>query len=426
MRSKLTLLLLAVLASVGQAQDLTIQRALELARMNNGDVIAAMLNYEASRSSARAAYAAYFPTVTPSFTYDTNRTDTYTGPFKGLFNDNSSTSQVTASWLIMDSGFRDASYRRSALQRDVSEQTALQTLRQVLFNVHSSFFEALRAEELHKVRLSQLERAIEIEKQTKEFAETGAGAKKDVLQATADMLNSRASELTARNALTTSMAGLKAVLGLPQSMELDPLSAPQDQPAVVAGYTLEDALREGLENRPDLVAQRLRVDAQKQSLRLARLDGGLSWSLDAVHTRAFSPDPFDRSALVFQVSIPLYDGSRSRENVRASKLGVDAEKASLSQSERTAIAEIESAYKEYSQNIERLEASNAALEAAKLNYEAAFDSRREGAGDLIEVLTAQVSLTTAESNSIEAFYDTLISRVRLMLVTGKPLPGETP
>jgi outer membrane protein len=361
--------------------------------------------------------------VTPSFQYDTTRTDTYTGPFKGLFNDNTSTSQITASWLIIDSGFREANYRRSALSRDVSEQTALQTLRTVLFNVHSSFFEAIRSEEIHKVRLTQLERAIEIEKQAKEFAETGAGAKKDVLQATADMLNSRASELAARNGANTSLAFLKAVLGVPERDELGRLVPPQDRPAFM-DYSLEDALKDGLENRPDLVAQRIRVEAQQVSVRLTRLEGGLSWSLDAVHTRAFSPDPFDRSALVFQVSIPLYDGSRSKENVRASKLGLDAERAALTQSERNAIAEIESAYKEYAQNIERLEASTIALEAAKINYQAAFDSRQEGAGDLIEVLTAQVSLTTAESNYIEAYYDTLTSRVRLLLVTGKPLPGE--
>jgi len=33
-------------------------------------------------------------------------------------------------------------------------------------------------------------------------------------------------------------------------------------------------------------------------------------------------------------------------------------------------------------------------------------------------------LVTAESNYIEAVYDSLISDLRLKLVTGKPLPGE--
>ena len=53
-----------------------------------------------------------------------------------------------------------------------------------------------------------------------------------------------------------------------------------------------------------------------------------------------------------------------------------------------------------------------------------FAARQAGASELIELLTAQVSLVTAESNYVEARYDTLISRVRLKLATGRPLPGE--
>jgi outer membrane protein len=420
-------LVAAVFALPGavHSQELTLEEALDLARENNGSVVAAMLQYESSRAAARAAYAAFLPSITPTFTYETSRTRNYTGPFRGVFEGNESTSVLSASFLVLDSGFRDVNYRRSLLNRDITGQNALTTLRNVLFSIHTSFYNALRAEEIHRVNLAQLERAVEIEKQTREFAETGAGAKKDVLQATADMLNSKAAELSARNAVTTSKADLKAQIGVPQDRELDPLVAPPPMDVQFVDYTLAQAVQEGIENRPDLIAQRLRVEAQEQNVRQARIERGFQWSIEAIHTRAFSPDPFDHSALVFQVTVPLFDGGRTAENLRASRLDLRAEEATLTQSERDAIAEIESAYREFAQNIERLEAATAALEAAQLNYQAAFDSRREGAGELIEVLTAQVSLTTAESNYIEAYYDTLISRVRLLLVTGQPLPGES-
>ncbi len=417
--------LLGLAIASASAQELTIDRALEMARQNNGNVRAAYFNFLASRAAASSTLSAFYPTVTPEFRYDVTRTDTFTGVGKGLFNDNTSTSSITADWRLLDSGVRDANYKRNALNRDAAELNALQTLRETLFGVHSSFYDALRADEILRIRQAQLERAIEIEKQTKEFAITGAGPQKDILQATADRLNAKASELGALNAVSTSRASLKAAIGVPQSETLDALTGPGGQAIEGVDYTLEDALKDGLSNRPDLAAQRLQVLAQGQNVRLARLDKGLTWSLDAQHTRAFSPDGFDHSALVFMVTIPLYDGNRSAENLRASRFSLEAERALMTQSERNAIAEIESAYKEFAQNRERLDASSAALEAAKLNYKAAFDSRTEGAGELIEVLTAQVSLTTAESNYIEAYYDTLISKVRLMLVTGEPLPGES-
>lgn len=423
MRSLVSFLVLSV-ACQALAQELTLDQALELARQNNGTVQAAFFNYQASRAAARSTLSSFYPTVTPSFRYDVTRTDTYTGLNRGLFNDNTSTSGVTFDWRLIDSGVRQANYRRSALNRDAAEFDALQTLRATLFGVHSAFYEALRAEETLRVRTTQLERATEIEKQTKEFAITGAGPEKDILQATADKLNAKASELFARNAVTTAQANLKAAIGVPQSRELDALARPQERTIVMVDYTLAEAVRDGLANRPDLAAQRLGVDAQRQSVRLAQIDRGFTWAVDVEHSRAFSPDGFDHSALVFSVSIPLYDGGRTSENLRASRLSLQADRAFLAQAERDAIAEIESAYKEFSQNLERLEASSAALEAARLNYKAAFDSRQEGAGELIEVLTAQVSLTTAESNYIEAYYDTLVSQVRLLLVTGQPVPGE--
>ena len=421
----LGLLCLASLSSSALPQGLTLEDALGLARRNNGAVRAAYLNYEASRASARSTLSSFFPTVTPAFRYDVTRNDTYTGPFGGLFEGNESNATVAFDWRILDNGSRDALYRRSALNRDAAEHNALDTLRQTLFSVHSAFYEALRAEELLKVRQSQLERATEIEKQAIAFADTGAGARKDILQATADKLNAKASELAALNGVSTTRANLKSAVGIPQSEELDALVGPGESPIVAVDYTLEDAVRDGIANRPDLAAQRLGVEAQRQSVRLARLERGFSYSVDINHTRAFSPDPFDHSALVFAVTIPLYDGDRTAANLRASRLSLEADRALLTQSERNAIAEIESAYKEYAQNIERLDASRVALEAAQLNYRAAFDSRTEGAGELIEVLTAQVSLTTAESNYIEAYYDTLISQVRLRLVTGQPVPGES-
>ena len=98
-------------APVALCQELTLDRALELAKANNGAVRSAYLNYEASRSNARAARAAYYPNLTPTYRYDTSRLDTMTGPGQGIFKDVTSDSLVSASWLLFDSGEREANFR---------------------------------------------------------------------------------------------------------------------------------------------------------------------------------------------------------------------------------------------------------------------------------------------------------------------------
>ncbi|MFX8616588.1 TolC family protein, partial [Acinetobacter baumannii] len=63
----------------------------------------------------------------------------------------------------------------------------------MLFDVHSRYFAALRAQELLRVQDAQLKRANEILEQTKVRVQLGDAARINILQAQADALNARAS-----------------------------------------------------------------------------------------------------------------------------------------------------------------------------------------------------------------------------------------
>ncbi|MES1228127.1 MAG: TolC family protein, partial [Armatimonadota bacterium] len=127
----------------------------------------------------------------------------------------------------------------------------------------------------------------------------------------------------------------------------------------------------------------------------------------------------------FRLSGPLYDGGLSREQVKQAELNRDSSKANYTQNYRTAKAEIESTLYEIEQDMTRYDVAQSALKAAQVNYDAASEAQKLGAGTLIDVLTAQVSLVTAEQNAVQALYDLLTAQVKLKLVTGQPLPGET-
>ncbi len=415
------------LSCLGHAQSpLTLDEALALARRNNGTIRAAYLDYEAAKASTNVAFASFLPTITPSFGRVDSRTNTLTGAGRGNNNQVTSDANITARWLLLDNGTRRTTYRQRLLNGEAASLNALQTLRNTVFDVHQRFYDALRAQELLKVQQAQLERANVILRQTEFRAspEVGDAPRKDVLQARADALNAKASELAAVTRVDTTKANLKATVGLAPDEEPVLVEPAQVAPEKV-NYPLEQAFREGMESRPDLMGNRLRIQAQNENVKAARLDTTFRYELEAVAQKSFADSQFDRGQLQFNVNIPLYDGKRSREVLRGEELALESIKASQVQSERDAKAEIESAYKEFEQNLRRLEASTLAREAARLNYKAAQESQQEGAANLIEVLTAQVTLATAESNYVEAFYDTLISEVRLRLVTGQPLPGES-
>lgn len=427
-RSTIALALMA-LASLGFSQGndpLTLDKVIQMAKERNGTVRSAMLDVGAARERTKQAWAAYWPTLTPSYRYDSSRDKNNTGPFDSLVKSDERTSRITASWRIWDSGSRDSIYQSSRRNQNSRQFSALQTLRDTLFTVEQQYYDALRAQELLKVAESQVMRTREILKQTDALIKNEQLPKKDRFQAEADLANAEVSRLSALNRTSTSQANLKATIGWQEDQELPALQNYTEPSQFAELPPLPEVIERGLKNRPDLAARREGIESSKYALSQARRDSLATWSLDANYTKQFSRENADGSSLVFQVSMPLFDAGSARAAAREASYNLESLKSSLIQAERATRSEIESAYKVLQQDTLRVKAAKKAVEAARLNYDAASKAQSLGAEGttLISVLTAQTSLVTAESNYVEAIYDYYISEIRLKLATGEVLPGE--
>ena len=417
---------LAMIALAVAQDSLSLDEALRLARTRNGTIKAAILDAKGADSRVKQALGAFFPTITPFAEYNNTRNVSDTSLGKAVFRDDGWTTGVDASWKILDAGQRDLSLRGSRRSADASRLDSLQTLRRTLFTVHQQFYEALRAQELLRVSQSQVDRTQKIYDQAEFGArpDIGTVAKKDVLQARADLLNAKTEFLRVKNLTATTLNSLKATIGWDPKAELPMLTKAETPNEVMPETSLEEVANQGLRDRADLQSQRKLVEAQRFTVLRADRDAGFSFDLNLNFSRNFSPNENENRNLQLLVTYPLFDGERLREQARETRLSWESSKATLNQSEREARAQIESAYIEHRQNAERVSAAKLALEAAQENYRAAKAAQDEGANDVIAVLTAQVSLVTAESNLIEATYDYYVSDVNLRLVTGKVIPGE--
>lgn len=432
MRLPFTLLLTSLAGmAFSQAQEaspltkLTLDDVVRLTKERNGTIRAAFADLDAAKARSQASYSAFLPTVTPGFRYQYLRQETASAQFGSrTFVFDQKQSQIDGNWTFLDSGQRDAAFRLAKRNADATQFTLSQTVRQTLFNVQQQYYETLRAQELLKVTDSQVIRANAILEQTKKRVEVGDAARKDILQASADALNAQVNTIAARNRVANNGATLKASVGIDQFEPLPTLVAADSEPQLEKPSDLEGLFKSAMDIRPDLRAQRKRLEAQKFALKQSLINAGVAFNLDGGYTYQFSPNQGANQSLNLTLSYPLFDGGFRRANVRQDRATLESNVQTLTQAERTARAEIESAYTTLEQNVDRLAAAKAAVEAARVNYAAALGAQQAGASDLIEVLTAQVSLVTAESNYIEAVYDSLISDLRLKLVTGKPLPGE--
>jgi outer membrane protein len=416
--------LLAAIASPAWSQNdsLSLNDAISMARKNNGTIRSAMLDHEASKSRVASSFSSFLPSVTPSYRYDSSRTSTTSG----ITTVNDGFPTVSASWQLIDSGQRDLSYRASKRFAAQAGSNALQTIRQILFSVHEQYLNTLRAQELVRVSEASVERAEEILKATEAQIAAKQVAEKDRLQAQADRLNAKVDFLGAKNQLSGATASLKASIGWETLRPLPALDKMLDAGSLESLGDLAEMIKSGIAAREDLRSRRFGIEAQRLSVSRAQKDAGISFSVDANYTRNWSDTELDSRSVTFLTSIPLFDGNARREAVRQEELGLRSDISAYDQAVRVASAEIESAYLELAQNRERIEAATAALEASRLNYKAASEAQKLGAEgtSVITVLTAKISLVTAESNYVDALYDVRISEVQLKLVTGQAIPGE--
>jgi outer membrane protein len=360
----------------------------------------------------------FWPRITPEYRFVDQHSD-IGGNTSSSFHDLG----VRSSWQILDGGQRqyDVARARNSAQATKFESTDLN--RQIIFGVSEGFLEVLRARELVRVTDAQAERAQVILDATKVQVELGATPAKDVLQAEADQANSRVAQITARNAVAFSESNLKALIGW-SDRDLPALEDPTKEYEPLEVASVEEAIDLGLSHRPDLLAAKKRMDAQRYGVLSAERQAGLDWSLDLSHRLSVEEERGQDRGLVLSLSFPLFDGGESREALKQSRYGLAAQRALFDQQLLDVTNEIESVYISRSQNRERLEASRIALDAARLNFTAASESLKEGANTVFDVTNAQITLVTAETNFVQALYDFYISDAELRLVTGEPLFGE--
>jgi outer membrane protein len=419
--SWLPLVLLGLRPAVASAQDsMSLDDALRLARQRNGTIQSAFHLVDAAHARVLESYAAFFPVITPQYQYNNVRQD---GPVPLLLA-NGSLGQIAASWTLLDSGDRNFVYRSSQSSLRSVKSNSQQTVRATLFTVTQQYYDALRAQELDRVSGSEVDRTKTILDQTLLRIQVRDAAPIERLQANADYQNARVQALTTHNQVTNAAATLKATIGMDTTGPL-PTLRNTDEPLSAVPDNLNKVIADGLKARPDLESQRLAIEAEDFNRRKLQLDAGPTFSLGVTDDYQFYPVTTNNRAVELLASVPLSDGGLSRAQVREIRANIASDRALLKQSERNARAEIEAAYATCKTDAERLAAAQVALDAAQENYKSTVDSRDKGASDLLQVLTAQVSLVTAESNFIQAQYDARIADVQLRLVTGRPIPGES-
>ncbi|MCS7301589.1 MAG: TolC family protein [Fimbriimonadales bacterium] len=414
-----TCLLCAVAMSYSQ-ERLSLDDALRRALQSNGVARAALADADAAQARLAAARAELYP----SFDLSSSTTRTRIEGGGVIAETTQRQNGLGVEWLLLDNGQRDLRIRQSSRTAEATRQRTRDTVRDVLFQTARAYYEVLRRRELLQVADTAVRRAETLLEVAKAQAEVGTAPQKDVLQAEADLANARVQQIQARNALRLAEADLKRLIGWDATRELPALQTPEAPAAPNPNLDVAQLWQRARRQRPDLRNAELNLQVSQIGVDLARRNSLLRLQVSARGFREMEPRTRTQGTLTILASYPLFDGGLTRASLREAEASLESAQFRLQQAERDAYAEVESAVLTLRETAERLEASKIAVAAARRNFDAAQESLREGVGTIVEVLTAQLALITAETNLVQATYDAAVAELQLRVAVGDPLPME--
>ncbi len=402
------------------SQPITLERAIQIALQNHPSIGIAKSQVAAANARVTQSMSSYFPSIAPSYTYSSQLSTATIGGVSRTGTIEQGITQISARQLIFDTGKREEGLLSSRYSEKSSEYAYLDTRQAVILNVTTAYYELLRTRELVRVAQSNVDRAQTTLDSTKAFAEEGTAPRKDILQAQADLDNAKVQLIQAENNVRVQTTTLKNAMGL---LTMTPINVPDVQlpppPAAPDPTPVEKYVEIALANRMDARRDAAAVDASRHQVKIAAINAGLQVEADVTEGYRVDPDPGENRTFTTTFSYPLFDAGLTRAQVRQAKASLEQARKQLDLTKQAIQLAVEQAYLLREEARSRVQAALAAVRAAQENYDAATASRKEGAGSILDVITAQNALVVAETNQVQAIYDYYTADANLKRALGE-------
>ena len=411
---------------------LTLAEATALARDKQPQIHQASAATRAGVARADEALAALLPQVSGSGSYERTTANFALRP--GALPPSISSGGTSESWktfnyfnlgvgasqLVYDFGQASGklkSARASAASLRESERTAMAV---VIFGVRNAFFQARAAKELVVVASQTLANQKKHMAQTEGFVEVGTQAPIALAQARTDVANARVQLISAENGYDTTRAQLNQAMGVEDSIDYD--VSDEHQPAIEGEDASTDVLlREAVKNRPELSALMNQVAAQELTVRSLQGSYAPTLGLSATYSETgaeFSSLTWNAAAFL-NLSVPIFLGGLTPAQIREAKANVDVSRAQMDLERQQVRLDVEQARLAVRAAKSLVDAAAEALVNAKDLLSLAEGRYETGLGSIIELGDAQVALTAAEQQSVQADYTLAQARAQLVKALGR-------
>lgn len=320
--------------------------------------------------------------------------------------------------------------RRQDHLRRGAEESEAETRNGVVFSVKQQYFELLKAERLAEVSRESERLARDEEARAEGLFQVGTVARGDVLKARARRAQTQLDRIRAVNQVEIQRSKLKQILGLKPETRLE-IEGLLDENIAIPDSAM--SVEKALKTRPELSRAGAAERAARAGLFGARarrfplVTGGLSVdrSKNTNRLEQLGVAEFDDThyATVWQgqvrLSLPIFDGFALEGAMRSAKGALLEAEAQRRQRELDVGVEVQQAWLSLREAAERIDVAKEGLASAEEDYKFSKGRYDLGAGTILDLLNAEVSLAQAKQSYVEALADANVAEAALERAIGE-------
>jgi len=342
--------------------------------------------------------------------------------------ENAYTAVVSGSQPIYAGGRVGAALRIAREYLDAARLNLQEQTAEIELQVRAAYYRARLATELVAISQAGLEQAERFLRSERLRHSAGTGSELDVLRAQVSVANLQPQLIEATNASEVATLDLKRLIDVPLPQPVR-LTSSLDVPSSIASIDSTVAVTQVLSRRAAVAAQERQVAIRDAQVRLARAGYLPSVSLSFNYGKQLFPSEIfrlneewrsDASATV-SVSVPIFNGWRTRSEVAQAQVAADQERLRLSQLRETVAVAYQRALGERERARSSIQARELTVQQAQRVYDLTVLRYEQGLASQLEVSDARLSLLQARTNLAQAVADFYLANANLARAIGAPM-----
>jgi outer membrane protein TolC len=289
----------------------------------------------------------------------------------------------------------------------------------VVLAVGGSYLEVIAAKARVASARAQLETANALLQQASERRAVGLVAQIDVNRSQVQVLTQQQRLISLQNDLAKQRINLARLTGLPPSENYD---LTDDIPfAPAPPITLEDALKQALDQRPDLKASQVQVRAAERAYAAARAERLPSLTFGANYG-AIGTDPAQSHgtfSVVGSLNIPIWQGGRTEGDIERADAVLVQRKAEVEDAIGRIQSDVRNAWLDLQAAANQVDVAQKNRDVTQENLRLTRQRYEAGVTDNIEVVQSQDAVAAAESDYISSVFAHNVAKLSVARALGR-------